>query len=166
LPDELYLLTNLQSLSLGMNELEATISSQVTQLQQLESLWLGFTPEGGTIPTELGVLSNMKVLGRNKKIISLALPLLQSVRLADLLCLFPFFLALAFTNGSVKGKVPTEIGLLSNLEYFALGSCPELVGTMPTFNFPSAKFFSITECGFTGKLDAGFCWSLLQKCLW
>jgi Leucine-rich repeat (LRR) protein len=57
LPEELYLLTSLKSLSLDRNKLEGTLSSQVGLLTNLEALALYNNAMVGTLPTELGLLT-------------------------------------------------------------------------------------------------------------
>ena len=60
LPPELFLLTDLLSVSLYQNQLlDATLSTLIGHLQSLEALSLGNTGLSGSIPSELGTLSNL-----------------------------------------------------------------------------------------------------------
>jgi len=67
LPEELYWLSSLQSLSLfGSNFSAAIISTSIGQLSHLQAVAFSFSSLGGSIPTEIGLLTNLSFLGLGK----------------------------------------------------------------------------------------------------
>jgi hypothetical protein len=89
-----------------------------------ENGWdVGGTGLKGVIPTELGLMSNLKWLFLNTNQFTSTIPtelgLLSNLEL------------LGFGSNFLNGTIPTELGLLSNLEYMSLNR-NRLTGTIPT----------------------------------
>ena len=109
IPEELYLLTNLKSLSLGANQLEGTISTLVGHLTSLEGLVIKGQKNAGQIPTEIGSLTRLR-----------ALILIQNdhnglfpTELWHLTNLETIYLG---KNLHLNGAIPTDIDRMSNLK--------------------------------------------------
>jgi Leucine-rich repeat (LRR) protein len=62
IPDELFALTNLESLLLSSSGLEGTLSSRIGELKKLKVLNLGSNYFSGEIPSEIGLLGSLEVL--------------------------------------------------------------------------------------------------------
>ncbi|CAB9507803.1 Leucine Rich Repeat [Seminavis robusta] len=124
IPEELFLLTNLQTVSMALNELQGTISTNVGMLTALEGLSIADLEDAGTIPSEIGVLTNLRFLSidRNNHQGSIPSELWQLTNL-DTLGLT--------THPQLKGSLPTEIGLFSNLRWLIMDNC-DYSGTIPT----------------------------------
>lgn len=122
LPDEVYLLTSLRTLSLGYNRLQGTISNGlIGQMTSLEGLALnGLETNGGSIPSEIGLLTTMRALKLGK-------------------CGF-------------QSTIPRELWQLTNLQHLQLSYNPQLIGTISSEVSQLSKLFllSVPGCGLTG----------------
>ena len=88
----------LQSLDLGQNRLAGTIPTELGFLTQLTSLLLFDNALGGTLPTELGLLTNLEILD--------------------------------VPSNGIQGSLPSELGSLTKLqEFFVFDN--SLTGTVP-----------------------------------
>eukprot|EP00978_Attheya_sp_CCMP212_P016812 scaffold44411_cov45-Attheya_sp.AAC.1 len=96
IPTEIGLLSNLEVLSLPSNALTGTIPSELGQISNLN---LHSNALNGTIPSELGQISNLQGLS-------------------------------LFAN-ALTGTIPSELGQMPNLEYLDLHNNP-LTGTIPS----------------------------------
>ncbi|CAB9510722.1 Leucine Rich Repeat [Seminavis robusta] len=148
LPTELYLLTSLQTLSVGWNQLKGTLSSYVGQLTALKGLVMGDQHLSGTIPTQLGLLSNLNILtlASNKFQASIPSEIWQLTKLDSLILRgmpnlggsipsdigkIPSLRWLITEQSNLSGTLPTEIGLVESLEWILLG-VNSYSGTLPT----------------------------------
>ena len=136
IPDELYLLTSLESILLGNNkQLEGTISSHLGKLTSL--IWLDLAPSNlnSTIPTELGLLTNLHEL------------YLGNAR-------------------GLHGTLPSELGQLSDIRHELNVNGNELIGTIPTEygNLKDVQFFDFRKNQLTGTIPSEI--GKLEKVRW
>ncbi len=87
-------------LNLDRNSLSGTIPFELGSLSNLRYLWLGSNSLSGTIPSELGSLSNLQRLSLHH-------------------------------NNSLSGTIPSELGSLSNLQELSVNN-NRLSGTLPS----------------------------------
>jgi len=106
IPEELFLLSSLKSISLDKNRLTGTLSSRIGQLTNLEALALHVNQLTGTIPREIGMVGSSS---------------LDSSQLAHLV----------LYENEFTGSIPSTVGLLSNLRRLDLSSCI-LSGPLPS----------------------------------
>ncbi|CAB9499058.1 LRR receptor-like serine threonine-protein kinase [Seminavis robusta] len=123
LPEELYMLTSLQTLSIDTSNLVGTISSLLGQLTKLEGLSYANSLMTGTIPSEVGLLSNMNsLIFWHNQLNGLIPSELWSLTKMDTI----------FLGGqNLQGKLPTELGTFSKLRWMMLDD-GNLTGTIPT----------------------------------
>jgi Leucine-rich repeat (LRR) protein len=105
------------------NQLSGTIPSELGNLSNLWSLYLDHNQLNGPIPSELGSLSNLRdlILGSNQ--FSGPIP----AELGNLSNLQRLFL----DQNQLNGPIPAELGNLSNLQYLILSS-NQLSGPIPS----------------------------------
>ena len=146
IPSELGSLTNLQSLSLGLNHLTGEIPAELGNLSNLRSLWLRLNQLTGEIPAELGNLSNLQELALGGNHLTGEIPAelgnlsnLQILRLQEnqLTGEIPAELGnlsdlhwLSLYNNQLTGAIPVELGDLSNLQILYLNQ-NQLTGDIP-----------------------------------
>ncbi|CAB9506888.1 LRR receptor-like serine threonine-protein kinase At4g08850 [Seminavis robusta] len=124
LPEELYMLTLLQTLSIGHNQLQGVLSPKIGQLTALE----GFYPAGmiheAALPSEIGLLTKLRglLLGNSKYPETIPTELWQLTNLQTLVVL---------GRPNMQGSIPTEIASFSKLKWFVIEDCG-LTGTLPT----------------------------------
>ncbi|CAB9525453.1 Leucine Rich Repeat [Seminavis robusta] len=122
LPEEIYWLTNLKTMSLFVNMLGGPISSQIGQLQDLEAAIFSFTDVTGTLPTEIGMLSD-----------TLAFFLSEQTQLSGTLPTEIGMLSkvdtLLMDTNHFSGTIPTELFQLTNLQMIYLDE-NSLTGTL------------------------------------
>ncbi|CAB9518889.1 Leucine Rich Repeat [Seminavis robusta] len=123
LPEELYMLTSLQTLSLGYNQLEGSLGSRIGQLADLEGLAIYDQPPGG-IPSEIGLLSKLRglLLANSNHQGPLPSELWQLTNLEHFVL---------FDHQQMQGTISTEVGMLSKLKWFAI-DISDVSGTIPT----------------------------------
>ncbi len=109
-------------LQLFDNKLNGTVPSELGQLSNLSLLYLGKNPIIGEIPSELGNLSNLIELNLSVNHLTGEIPseLGQLSNLASL----------TLTGNELTGKIPSELGQLSNLASLTLAG-NELTGKIP-----------------------------------
>ncbi|CAB9510719.1 Leucine Rich Repeat [Seminavis robusta] len=147
LPDELYQLTNLQTLSLGWNP-EGTVPEELWNLSQLDTLMIHRNQKiGGTIGSGIGSLAKLRWFVMDECSLTGALPaeLGQAVSLehffvgrnqlswsipSELFLLSKLVVASLYGN-SFQGTLPTEIGLLTSTTYLKLSE-NQLSGPLPS----------------------------------
>ena len=110
------------SLYLHRNALSGTIPAELGDLTNLQYLNLAWNSLSGTIPAELGDLTNLEHLDLSANSLSGAIPAV----LGDLTNLRDLDLA----RNSLSGAIPAELGDLTNLERLYL-SFNDLSGTIP-----------------------------------
>ncbi|CAB9499061.1 LRR receptor-like serine threonine-protein kinase [Seminavis robusta] len=123
LPEELYMLTSLQTLSIDGRNLVGTISSLIGQLTNLNGLSYANSLMTGTIPTEVGLLSNMSILFFASNRLDGPIPSeLWSLSKLD---------TISLGGQNLQGILPTELGTLSQLRWMIVDD-GNLTGTIPT----------------------------------
>ncbi|CAB9499060.1 leucine rich repeat [Seminavis robusta] len=123
LPEELYMLTSLQTLSIDGRNLVGTISSLIGQLTNLNGLSYANSLMTGTIPTEVGLLSNMSILSLTSNLLDGPIPSeLWSLTKMD---------TLSMRGQNLQGKLPTQLGTFSKLRWMIFDG-NSLTGTIPT----------------------------------
>ncbi|CAB9510935.1 Leucine Rich Repeat [Seminavis robusta] len=125
LPEEVYLLTSLETLSTGLNvELQGTISSKVGQLTSLQGLALFSQRNAGIIPSEIGLLSHLRALylGGNNH---------QGVIPSEFWKLTSLEYILMGRNPQLQGTLPSELGSFASLKWFITSTC-NISGTIPS----------------------------------
>jgi Leucine rich repeat len=110
IPDELYSLTKLTSLSIRENDgVNGTISPLVSQLTALTALQLGFTGLGGAIPEEMFVLTNLSEMNLEGASFSGTIP--ESFRRLN-----SSLMDLFLNDNEFTGSVPEAFDHLTALE--------------------------------------------------
>ncbi|CAB9499026.1 Leucine Rich Repeat [Seminavis robusta] len=123
LPEELYFLTSLQTLSLGYNQLDGSLGSLIGQLADLEGLVIFNQPPGG-IPSEIGLLSKLRgLLLTNSNH--------QGVLPSELWQLTNLEYWVLMDHEHMQGTISTGVGMLSKLKWFVLDTSG-ISGTIPT----------------------------------
>jgi Leucine-rich repeat (LRR) protein len=107
---------------LGWEQLSGSIPAELGNLSNLKSLGLYQNQLSGSIPTELGNLSHLEYLSLNNNRLSGSIP----TELGDLSNLK----SLSLHNNRLSGSIPTELGDLSNLNWLSLDN-NELCGNFP-----------------------------------
>ncbi|CAB9506512.1 LRR receptor-like serine threonine-protein kinase [Seminavis robusta] len=185
LPEELYLITTLESILLFSNPLTSTISSNIENLKDLEVLYIPVSGLSGSIPTEVGVLSNMHTIELFAGYLTGEIPteigLLDSLErlvldnnnmtstvpteLAELQSLHTMYL----DTNNLSGTLPTELGLLSNLYDLQIHNTG-ISGTIPIeyFNLPQLGKLRLGKNLLTGVIatEIGISQSLWYIDLW
>ena len=110
-------------LVLSNNQLSGTIPGELGNLTNLKNLTLGYNQLSGAIPEELGKLTNLEYLSLANNRLSGTIP----GELGNLTNLSGLNL---FTN-QLTGSIPEELGNLTNLEYLLLGNNAGLSGALP-----------------------------------
>ena len=123
IPSELSNLANLESLFLNGNRLSGSIPSELGNLANLESLWLNDNQLSGSIPPELGNLANLKRLRLDENQLSGSIPS-ELGNLANLRLLW-------LNDNQLSGSIPPELGNLANLKRLRLDE-NQLSGSIPS----------------------------------
>lgn len=154
LPEEVYDLPALRTLSLGNFNLGGTLPPGIARLSQLESLYLGGSGLGGPIPTDITQLANLRrldlsyndllgpippELGKLTELQSLELSYNElaggiPAELGDLTSLS----RLELDNNRLDGAIPEELAKLVNLRTLSLHT-NDLEGAIP------AEFGALTD---------------------
>ena len=109
-------------LSLDRNQLSGSIPAELGRLTNLEWLSLNRNQLSGSIPAELGQLTNLKWLSLDRNQLSGSIP----AELSQLTNLERLFL----NHNQLSGSIPAELGQLTNLERLTLDS-NQLSGSIP-----------------------------------
>lgn len=124
LPEELFMMTSLKTLSTIFNSLQGQTSTLFGKMTNLEGLMIAYTKNAGTIPTEFGLLTNMQVMtladSNHHGTIPSELWSLTNLDTCDLA-----------RNRDLRGTIPTSIALVTNLRYFCVEET-RISGTIPT----------------------------------
>jgi Leucine-rich repeat (LRR) protein len=110
-------------IGLYYNQLSGTIPSNLGNLSQLQQLWLNGNQLSGAIPTSLGSLSQLQYLYLSFNQLSGSIP----TSLGNLSQL----LILSLYDNELSGNIPTSLSNLSNLQALFLAE-NQLSGTIPT----------------------------------
>lgn len=162
-PASLYTLP-LTELSIGGNELTGTIPGNLTGIPTLTSISLGPNLFVGDIPTELSELTGLKKLSMvGIPDMTGRLPASYGLNLTDLVELsvsgssvggdIPYqyteltnLETLRLSNNDLRGRIPPQLGLLSNLsKYFSPSTVPLFVTLILSVSKPNFLFFVFTE---------------------
>jgi len=115
--------TSVVKLNLDSNQLSGSIPTELGNLSNLDYLYLSSNQLSGSIPTELGNLSNLDYLYLGSNQLSGSIP----TELGNLSYLDRLYL----DSNQLRGSIPTELGNLSNLRDLYLYS-NQLRGNIPT----------------------------------
>jgi len=149
LPDEISLLSNLQTLDLSTNQISGQIPSFLGNMTTLRQLELFGNQLSGTIPAELGNLSQLTSLTLGANQLSGTIPP-ELGNLGNLTRLWLY-------DNQLTGTIPPELGNLANVENFVIednllsGSIPPELG-----NLTKAWVINISGCQITGSIPASF----------
>ena len=145
IPSELSNLANLESMFLGGNELSGSIPSELGNLDNLRTLWLNGNELSGSIPSELGNLANLEDLSLSGNQLSGWIPpeLGTLANLEDL----------SLSGNQLSGWIPPELGTLANLEDLWLGN-NQLSGSIPPElgNLANLEWLSLTDNQLSGSI--------------
>ena len=126
IPPELFLLTNLQYFSLmGNQHLTGSIASQIGLLTNIKSIDLGGTSLGGTLPTEIGLLSSSL---RSLTMLNTA----TGGHLPSEMGMLSLLDNLLMDENSFSGSIPSEWQNLSAMRWWYMGS-NRLSGVIPSW---------------------------------
>lgn len=154
-PEEVYALTNLISMEMQYNpNLTATISPRLQQLTQLQKISFSSSDLRGTVPTEIGLLSHLKVLylrpeeGTSNGKLNGTIP----EQLGHITGLEQ--LALGYNH--LSGTVPTELGSMPNMTIISIQDNPQLTGTLPSEigQLSQLWLLFVYSCGLTGAIPS------------
>ena len=125
IPDELFWLTDLQSIDFSWSKLQGTLSSNISKLTNLRELNIPATYMSGRIPSEIGLNTELKLLffgglARNQTLHSLPTELGKLTDMEQMI----------FARTPYKGVIPFEVGLMTSLILFAM-SFTDVTGTIP-----------------------------------
>ncbi|CAB9527458.1 Leucine Rich Repeat [Seminavis robusta] len=149
LPLELFWLTSLESLSMAKNRLQGTISSHVGKLESLKLLDLSFQENaglGGSVPSEIGLLTHMRLLSlEENQHTSFPTELWQLTNLE----------ILWLANNNLEGTIPSVIGAFSNMWVLGIDLC-NITGTIPTEigQMEKLEWLYLDENRLTGSLPS------------
>ncbi len=132
-------------LLLSDNQLTGSIPTELGNLSNLEDLWLSDNQLTGSIPTELGNLSNLIRLQLYSNQLTGSIPT-ELGNLSNLRFLFLY-------SNQLTGSIPTELGNLSNLIRLQLYS-NQLTGSIPTElgNLSNLEFLQLSDNQLTGSI--------------
>ena len=152
IPSEIGLLTTLEKLHLGNNQLEGTIPTEIKNLKSLEAIDLHDNALNGTLPPEIWKLPKLESLKLYGNVISGDIS-----GLASSTSLRHIWIENEKEKGNLTGSIPSEIGLLTNLEKLYLGN-NQLEGTIPTEikNLKSLEAFSVFDNNISGPFPNEF----------
>ncbi len=138
------------SLELYDNNLIGSIPTELGNLTNLEWLSLDDNALSGSIPTELGNLTNLTELWLNKNQLSGSIP----TELGNLTNLTGLWL----DKNQLSGSIPTELGNLTNLTELWLNDNTSLAGALPQSltRLTKLEIFHFLNTGLCAPLDAAF----------
>ncbi|KAJ0100605.1 hypothetical protein Patl1_20862 [Pistacia atlantica] len=137
IPDELWTLTSLTNLNLGLNFLTGPLSPSIANLTAMQYMDLGINSLSGELPKELGLLSELIVLGIGTNNFSGPLP----PELGNLTKLEQLYI----DSSGVSGEIPSSFANLQSL-VTVWASDTELTGKIPDFigtNWSKLNVFSV-----------------------
>ena len=134
-------------LALDANRLSGTIPSELGNLSDLSILSLDTNELSGTIPSELGSLSDLIGLSLESNQLTGIIP----SELGNL----PRLAALSLESNQLTGTIPSELGNLPNMESFLLDS-NQLTGTIPSElgNLPILAILSLDTNELSGTIPS------------
>lgn len=172
LPSQLYQMSSLTSISLSNDHFFGSIPSEIGLMSNhLTKLFVGANPRlSGTVPTELGRLSNLEhlILMNNTQMTgSLPTELGRMTSLTELvvsgrsfspgplpseLGLLEQMQSLYILDTLFTGPIPSEMVRLTNMSHFGLYDNNDLTGTIPSSLglLGSLEVLDLRNCSFTG----------------
>lgn len=124
MPEELYLLSNLQSVDLTGNDLVGTISSRVANFRNLKLFDLTKNKVTGTLPTEMGLMKELSLLFWHGNRLTGTIP----TEIASM----TYLASLRIDINLLTGTIPTQMGLLSTHLNHLLIADNAITGTIHT----------------------------------
>ncbi|CAI0450451.1 unnamed protein product [Linum tenue] len=124
IPDELWSLTLLTNLNLGLNFLSGTLSPSIGNLTRMQWLNLATNQFTGPVPREIGLLTDLRSFGFGSNNFTGSLP----SELGTLSRLQQMY----FDSAGVSGPIPSTFANLTNMET-VWGSDNALTGPIPSF---------------------------------
>jgi len=112
------------SIDLGENDLRGSIPSEIGLLSQLTFLSFNTNNLSGSIPSEIGQLTQLTWLGLMSNHLSGSIP--SEIGQLDHL------LALSFYDNNLSGSIPNEFEHLSQIVVLTFGVNPTMTGTVPS----------------------------------
>ncbi|CAB9510817.1 STYKc [Seminavis robusta] len=149
LPEELYSLTSLQTLSTSYNHLFGSLSSRIGKLSQLQGIAMLSTDLSGSIPKEIGSMSALHYIGFNDNKLEGSIPD-EIWQLSNL-----DTLAIGRNKKLHGGKIPSIVGTFSKLRWLVLEDCGNS-GTIPTElgQAKSLEFLLLSRSQLSGMLPS------------
>ena len=147
IPDAIYSLEKLQNLYLTNNKVTGTLSPKIGQMKALTNVYIDQNPDlGGSLPEEIGQLTNLVNLNISKTSFSGTIP--ESVKNLDALKNF-----MAFTT-KFSGNAPDFWDELASLELVQLYDIPTMGGPLPESfgRCPKLKNIYMYNCNFEGNI--------------
>ena len=150
IPQSIFGLRSLTLLSLLNNKLSGTIDANMGRLTRLKALMLGIqTSTSGSLPTELGLISNLQILNVRDMSLTGTIP-------SELGKLRKLVVFNASTN-FFAGTLPTELGRMRNLQQLSV-YLNRIEGTLPQSLTRLSKLGELLLHGnkFSGSVDILF----------
>ena len=156
IPTEVGLLTNLKFFNILYNGMMGTIPTEVGLLTNLTSMSLLFNQLTGTIPTEFGKLSLLNNLALVNSQLSGTVPTEFSTA--------SHLSSLGLDANQLTGTIPTEFGKNSHLTSLSM-SHNQLVGTIPTqlANLTEFNYLDLSHNSLTGTYPSALFNPLIQN---
>ena len=113
LPEEFYMLTHLQTVSMTFNEVQGEISTRIGLLTEMEGWGFWINRMVGSIPTQIGLLTNLTFFSSDHNKHTGTLP-------TELWHLSKLEVVSLSSNLQLKGTFPTEIKAFRNLRWLSM----------------------------------------------
>ncbi|CAN1263266.1 Probable LRR receptor-like serine/threonine-protein kinase At1g56130 [Linum perenne] len=149
IPDDLWTLTFLTNLNLGLNFLSGTLSPSIGNLTRMQYLNLGTNQFTGPLPREIGLLTDLRSLGFGSNNFNGSLP----SELGSLSRLEQMY----FDSAGVSGPIPSTFADLTNLAT-VWGSDNAFTGRIPDFigSWTSLTTLRLEGNAFDGPIPSSF----------
>ncbi|XP_055802595.1 receptor kinase-like protein Xa21 [Solanum dulcamara] len=140
--------SNLEVLSIYMNQISGCIPSNICQLTELKILSIAFNNITGDIPKNIDCLSKLEMFSIGRTAISGTIP----ASLGNISTLQ----YLDCSQSRIVGQVPQELGKLSNLKELNFGQNYNLIGQIPEaiFNISSLETIGFEFNNLSGRIPA------------
>ena len=123
----------------------------------LVALTLGFQQLQGSLPLELGLLTDLRFLSLRRNLLTGTIP--RSIGALTNLVL------LDLGRGTFESTLPTELGLLTNLQELRAHESPSIFGPIPDglASLSNLLRLNLHNSQLTGSLEGLFCDAVMQK---
>ena len=155
IPDELFSMTKLQTLALSSNRMTGKLSKKFGRLKNLRHLDLSANGFHGALPKEMGKMKSLEVLYLGEE--GLEVKNKFTGKIPEAWVGMKSLQRLSLTgNSGVKGKFPTWIGKLQNLEELTLSNTG-LLGEIPESidQCYNLRTLDLSNNGLTGAIPEG-----------